>query len=70
MRAELGAPKAINAAAHKLARIIFYLVTTGHEFDDTRFAADQLRFAKRQEHKRRLKAEAPGFQLRPLENAG
>jgi transposase len=28
MRAKLGAPKAITAAAHKLARIIFYLVTT------------------------------------------
>ena len=43
MRAKLGAPKAITAAAHKLARIIFYLVTTAQEFDDSRFAADQLR---------------------------
>jgi transposase len=70
MRAKLGAPKAITAAAHKLARIIFHLVTTRHEFDDTRFAADQLRFAKRQENKLRLKAKALGFQLIPLENAG
>ena len=70
MRAKLGAPKAITAAAHKLARIVFHLVTTRQEFDDTRFAADQLRYTKRQESKLRAKAHALGFQLTPLENAG
>jgi transposase len=70
MRAKLGAPKAITAAAHKLARIIFHLVTTRQEFDDARFAADQLRYLKRQESKLRAKAHALGFQLIPLENAG
>jgi transposase len=70
MRAKLGAPKAITAAAHKLARIIFHLVTTQQEFDDTRFAADQLRYAKRQENKLRAKAHALGLQLMPLENVG
>jgi hypothetical protein len=70
MRAKLGAPKAITAAAHKLARIIFHLVTTRQEFDDTRCAADQLRYMKRQESKLRAKAHALGFQLIPLENAG
>ena len=69
MRAKLGAPKAITAAAHKLARIIFHLVTTRQEFDDSRFAADQLRFHKRQEAKLRAKARALGFQLIPLEEA-
>jgi hypothetical protein len=44
MRAKLGAPKAITAAAHKLARIIFHLITKGQEFDDSKFAADQLRY--------------------------
>jgi len=29
MRGKLGAPEAITAAAHKLARIIFHLITTG-----------------------------------------
>jgi transposase len=47
MRAKLGAPKAITAAAHKLARIIFHLVTTGQELDDSKFAADQVRYQKR-----------------------
>jgi transposase len=70
MRAKLGAPKAITAAAHKLARIIFHLVTTRQEFDDSRFAADQLRYQKRQEIKLRAKAKAIGFELIPLAHAG
>lgn len=70
MRAKLGAPKAITAAAHKLARIIFHLITTRQEFDDSRFAADQLRYHKRQEGKLRAKAKAMGFELIPLERAG
>ena len=67
MRAKLGAPKAITAAAHKLARIIFHLITTRQEFDDSRFAADQLRYEKRQEAKLRAKAKALGFQLIPAD---
>jgi hypothetical protein len=51
MRAKLGAPKAITAAAHKLSRIIFHLITTRQEFDDSRFGAAQLRYEKRQEAK-------------------
>ena len=70
MRSRLGAPQAITAAAHKLARIIFHLVTTGQEFDDTRFAADQLRYQKRQESKLRAKAKSMGFALVPVEHAG
>jgi transposase len=69
MRAKLGAPKAITAAAHKLARIIFHLITTRQEFDDSRFAADQLRHQKRQEIKLRAKAKAMGFELIPLQPA-
>ncbi len=70
MRAKLGAPKAITAAAHKLARIIFHLVTTRQEFDDSRFAADQLRYQKRQEAELRARAKAMGYELIPLEQAG
>ena len=69
MRAKLGAPKAITAAAHKLARIIFHLITTRQEFDDSKFAADQLRYQKKQEGKLRAKAKAMGFELVPLEQA-
>jgi hypothetical protein len=69
MRAKLGAPKAITAAAHKLARIIFHLITTGQEFDDSKFAADQLRYQQKQESKLRAKAKAMGFVLIPLDAA-
>lgn len=70
MRAKLGAPKAITAAAHKLARIIFHLISTRQEFDDSKFAADQLRYQKRQEIKLRAKAKSMGFELIPIQQAG
>lgn len=57
MRGKLGAPKAITAAAHKLARTIFHLISTRQEFDDSKFAADQLRYQKKQEVKLHAKAK-------------
>jgi hypothetical protein len=66
---EAGCSEDITATAHKLARIIFHLVTTRQEFDDGHFVADQLRFQKRQEAKFRAKARALGFQLIVLEQA-
>jgi hypothetical protein len=36
LRAKFGAPKAITATAHKLARIVFRLLTTRQEYDTTR----------------------------------
>jgi hypothetical protein len=65
MRAKLGAPKAITAAAHRLARIIFHLITTRQEFDESRFADDQLRHQKRQEVQLPAKAKEMGFELIP-----
>ncbi len=69
MRAKLGAPKAITAVAHKLARIIYHLVTTKQEYDESRFEGDQIRYRQRQEGKLRAKAHALGFQLIP-QNTG
>lgn len=66
MRAKMGAPKAITATAHKLARIVYHLISTRQEFDESRFAADQLHYQKRQQAKFRAKARALGFQLVPL----
>jgi transposase len=66
-RAQLGAPKAITAAAHKLARIIFHLISTHQEFDESKFAADQLRHQKRQVAKLHAKAKSMGYVLLPLE---
>jgi transposase len=67
MRAKLGAPKAITATAHRLARIIFHLVTTQQEYDETHLAEDQLRHEQRQQGKLRAKAKALGFQLVPIQ---
>ena len=36
-RARLGTPKAITATAHKLARIVYHLVTACQEFEATVF---------------------------------
>jgi transposase len=67
MRAKLGAPKAITAAAHRLARIIFHLVTTHQQYDEVRLAGDQVHNQHRQQAKLRAKARALGFQLVPIQ---
>ena len=69
IRAKLGAPKAITAADHKLARIIFHLISTRQEFDDSKFAADQLRYQKRQAARLHAKAKSMGYALISLEVA-
>ena len=70
MRARLGAPQAITAAAHKLARILYHLLTTGDAYDESVFAREQLKQNLRL-HKRLTKqAESLGFQLIPLNSAG
>lgn len=70
MRAKLGAPKAVTATAHKLARIIYHLVTTRTPYDETVFAQQQSRYRKNQEAKLKSKAQELGFQLVPLAAAG
>ncbi len=60
MRAKLGGPKAVTAAAHQLARLIFHLVTTGQDYDDTVFAKQQERYRKHQEAKLQRKVSAGG----------
>jgi transposase len=37
MKARLGTPKAMTAAAHKLARIVYHMITTHQEYDTTVF---------------------------------
>jgi transposase len=66
LRAKLGAPKAITAMAHQLARIIWTLITRRLPFDLSIFALQQ-----RANEQRRLKglsktARQMGFQLIPI----
>jgi len=56
MRYRLGPPKAITATAHKLARIIYHLVSTGQAFDDSVLAQDEHQTRSRKT--RRLKSLA------------
>lgn len=63
MRTRLGAPKAITATAHKLARIIFHLLSTGQSYDESIFATDEQRRRTRTEHRLRRQAKEFGFEL-------
>jgi hypothetical protein len=61
MRARLGAPKAITAAAHKLARIVYHLLTTRQPYDESIFIEQELRFRKRKEARLRAQARELAF---------
>jgi transposase len=69
MRSKLGAPKAIVATAHRLARIIYHLITTGQEYDESVYAAAQLRDQNRQLRRVSASAKALGYQLMPIASA-
>jgi transposase len=63
MRTKLGAPKAITAAAHKLARIVYHLLTTKEPYDDSVFAQAEQKYRRRTEKRLRAQAQALGFTL-------
>jgi len=67
MRAKLGAPKAITAAAHKLARIVYHLLTTKEAYDDSVFAKSEERYRQRSENRLKAHAQALGFTLVPAD---
>lgn len=66
MRAKLGAPKAITATAHKLARIIYHLLKTGKSYDHTCFARHEEQYKHRREIYLKNQAKALGFTLVPI----
>jgi len=68
MRARLGGPQAITAAAHKLARIIYHLISTRTAYDESVFAQEEQKHALRHQHRLHKQALALGFQLVPLPN--
>jgi transposase len=70
MRAKLGAPKAITATAHKLARIVYHLLTTHEPYDETRLAKAERDHQQRTTSRLRAQARALGFQLVPATPAG
>jgi transposase len=63
MRAKLGAPKAITATAHKLARIVYYMVTTRKAYDETICAQNEVHNRQRLEARLRKQARELGLQV-------
>jgi len=63
MRAMHGAPKAITASAHKLARIIYHLVKTGKQFDESIFNTQEEAHQKRMLYNLENRAKSLGLQL-------
>ena len=65
MRARQGTPHATTATAHKLARIIYHLITHRVAYDDSILAAEERQDLRRFEHRLRRQARALGFELTP-----
>lgn len=65
MRTRLGTPAAITAAAHKLARILYHLITTRQSYQEGTFAAMEERARQRQLLRLTKQAASFGFQLAP-----
>jgi transposase len=65
LRTKLGAPKAITAMAHKLARIVYHLITNREAFDPQIFAQQQQQQLERRQARLRREAAAMGYSLTP-----
>lgn len=63
MRMRLGTPKAITAAAHKLARVIYHLLTTRQSYEESVFARCEALHQQRLENRIRRQAHELGFNL-------
>lgn len=64
-RAKNGAPSAITDTAHKLARIMYHLVKTGKQFDESVFNTQEEAHQKRVLINLNKRAKSMGFQLVP-----
>jgi transposase len=63
VRARLGAPKAITAAAHKIARMIYHLITTRTNYDESVFADLEVSYRQHTANRLKTQAHALGFTL-------
>ena len=68
-RGRLGAPKAITATAHKLARIVYHLLRYGEAYvkETEALYAEQVR--ARQEKQLHRRAKELGFEVKKIEKA-
>jgi len=63
MRAKLGAPKAITAVAHKLARIIYAMLINKKSYDESVFAVEELKWQEKKKKSLINQAKSLGLQV-------
>jgi transposase len=68
MKSRMGTPKAITAVAHKLARIVYHLITTQHEYDGSVFQHLEKRNQDRKMARLHVQAKELGFHLVPAQS--
>jgi hypothetical protein len=66
MKWRLGAPAAVTATAHKLARILYHMLSTRQPYSDEVFARRDQQASIRAEMRLRKQAAELGFQLAPI----
>ena len=69
-KAHLGAPKAITATAHKLARLIYTMLRYGQEYVDAGAEYYERRYHQRALRAAKRRAAQLGYQLVPMSDAG
>ncbi len=65
---KLGKPQAITATAHKLARIVFHLLSTKESYNEAIFHKSEEETIRRAEMRLRKQAAHLGFHIVPAEN--
>jgi len=63
LKAKIGAPKAITAVAHKLARLIYFLITNGVQYVEIGVEAYERRYRDRAISNLRRRAKELGLEL-------
>ena len=67
-KAHLGAPKAITATAHKLARLIYTMLRYGQEYVDAGAEHYERQYQQRALRAAKRRAAQLGYQLLPMPN--
>jgi hypothetical protein len=65
---KLGRPQAITTTAHKLARIVFHMLSTKEAYNESIFNNCEADTVRRAEYRLRRQAAQLGFQVIPAEN--
>ena len=68
LRARLGSPAAITAAAHKLARVLFAMLRDRRSFDPQLLGILNEKHLRRRQNSLRKYAASLGFELVPIQN--